>query len=46
MTTYLLRGLDAELWRAVKTRAAREGHTVRWVIVTLLTRYVRAGLPK
>lgn len=42
--TYLLRGIDPALWAAVKARAATDGHTIRWVIVTLLTRYVARGV--
>lgn len=38
--TYLLRGIDPILWRRVKAKAAAEGHSVRWVVLTLLQRYL------
>ena len=44
MHTYLLRGLDPALWAAVKARATKDGHAIRWVIVKLLERYVHHGL--
>jgi hypothetical protein len=42
--TYLLRDIEPRLWRDVKTRAEREGHSIRWVLLQLLTRYVHHGL--
>lgn len=40
MTAYLLRQIDPSLWRAVKTKAAREGITIREVLLTALKLYV------
>jgi hypothetical protein len=37
---------DDKLWRQFKERAATEGHTMRWIILTLIADYVRHGLPK
>jgi hypothetical protein len=34
--TYLLDGIPAELWQAVRARAAAEGRSVRYVILALL----------
>jgi hypothetical protein len=34
--TYLLDGIPAELWHAVRARAAAEGRSVRYVILSLL----------
>lgn len=44
MKFYLLRDIPDELWVGVKRRAATEGHTLRWVVLQLLKRYVDAGL--
>ena len=41
MLTYALRGIPPALWAAAKRRAANEGHTLRWVLLALLARYVR-----
>jgi hypothetical protein len=37
--TYLLRSIPPDLWRAVKSKAALEGVTVREVILRLLKDY-------
>jgi hypothetical protein len=42
---YALRNVSAELWRMVKARAAREGRTIRGVILLLLQHYVDHGVP-
>lgn len=39
MPTYILRGVDPELWRQVKSRAVLEGRTLREVITALLRAY-------
>lgn len=39
MPSYILRDIDPQLWQRVKARAEREGHPLRWVILTLLTKY-------
>jgi hypothetical protein len=44
--TYLLRAIDPELWAAVRARATGEGRTIRYILLTLLQRYVQQGLPK
>jgi len=41
MKTYLLRNIPAPLWREVKATAARDGLTVREVIIELLEIYVQ-----
>lgn len=40
---YALRGVDRELWTRVKTRAAAEGRSIRYVLVELLKIYARHG---
>ena len=44
MLTYLLRDIDDKLWSAVKKRATNEGHSIKWVIVQLLTKYIKEGI--
>lgn len=44
MADYALRGIDPELWKLVKARAAREGRTVRAVLLDYLKAY--AGQPQ
>ncbi len=44
MPEYLIRQIDSALWAAVKARAAREGRTVRGLILLLLQRYVQHGI--
>ena len=44
--TYLLRTIPDDLWARVKARAQKEGHTIRYIIVTLLKQYVRTGLSR
>lgn len=46
MTDYPLRKIPDDLWNKVKRRAAREGHTLRWIILKLLACYAEHGLPK
>ena len=41
---YPLRDVPPKLWAQVKAKAAEEGHTIRFVILRLLMRYVREGL--
>ena len=41
---YYIRGIDPELWRKVKTRAAHDGFTIRYVILILLKYYAVHGL--
>ena len=44
-TTYLLRAIDSDLWDRVKARATEEGHSLRWIMVELLTWYEKYGHP-
>lgn len=46
MTDYLLRDIDETLWKRVQARAAKDGHTLRWIILKLLTHYAAHGLPE
>ena len=43
--TYTLRSMPAPLWTLVKRRAAKDGHSIRFVIQALLIWYVKRGLP-
>jgi len=45
-TAYLLERLPPQMWADVKTRAAKEGHALRWIILKLLDYYAKHGLPK
>lgn len=40
---YALRGVDAELWTRVKEQAAREGRSIRFVLVAFLKVYAAHG---
>jgi hypothetical protein len=40
--TYLFR-IDAEKWAAFKARLSREGHTVKWIIESLIDDYITHG---
>ena len=40
--SFILRDCDAGLWRRFKAKAGREGHTLRWVLLDLIRRYVEA----
>ena len=42
---YLLR-IDAEKWAAFKARLSHEGHTVKWIIESLIDDYISHGLRK
>lgn len=44
MTSYIIRGIDAELWQAVKRRASADGRSLRWLILRLLALYAANGL--
>lgn len=43
MISYVLRHIDPELWRQVKSKAAYEGRTIRFVLLELLRVYARHG---
>jgi ABC-type Fe3+ transport system permease subunit len=40
---YALRRIDPDLWEAVKARAASEGRTIRWVLISALRVYAERG---
>jgi hypothetical protein len=42
--SYLFRDPDPTLWKAFKARAKKEGHSLRWLIETLIRQYVARGL--
>lgn len=44
-TTYLLRDVPVTLWRRVRSRAARDGRSVRGILLDLLEYYATRGLP-
>ncbi len=46
MANYILRKCDDTLWAQFAKRAKAEGHTLRWLLLTLIASYVRNGLPK
>jgi hypothetical protein len=39
MTVYRLE-VDTAFWKRVKSKASREGRTVKWVILNLLTQWL------
>jgi hypothetical protein len=45
MSNYILRNADPELWAAFRARAAAEGHSLRWLLLELVRRYLEYGLP-
>lgn len=42
---FILRNADDGLWKRFHARAAKEGRTLRWVLLNLLEYYVKHGLP-
>ncbi len=40
-TTYQIKELPKELWQRVKRRAAREGHTVKFIVLRFLASYAK-----
>lgn len=46
MKFYLVRDIPDDLWIKVKRRAAKEGRSLRWIIIRLLTNYASNGLPE
>ena len=42
MPSYIIRQIDAELWRQVKSKAAMQGLSVKAVIEQLLRTWVKA----
>ena len=41
MATYLLRGIDDDLWRRVKSKAALEGISIRALLEELLRAWLK-----
>jgi len=41
---YLVRDIPDDLWIRVKRRAAKEGRSLKWIIIALLTRYATHGI--
>ena len=44
MPSYLLRGIDSELWEKFKARAAKEGRGLKFVVLRLVELYAKHGL--
>ena len=44
--TYPLRDVPEALWKRVKQTAARNGHSIRYVLIQLLESYVAQAEPK
>ena len=44
IVTYLLK-IDQEKWAAFKERLALDGHTVKWIIESLIDDYIEHGRP-
>lgn len=42
MPSYILRNLDDDFWRKVKTKAASQGVSIKDLILRLLTDWLRA----
>lgn len=40
MASFILRDIDTKLWADVKAKAAREGHQLRWLLLSLLRAYL------
>jgi hypothetical protein len=45
-TSYLLRDIPVRIWKAAKQRAIRDDLDMRAVILLLLERYVKSGIPE
>jgi hypothetical protein len=43
-SNYLLRNLDAEVWRRARDRAKSEGHSIKWIILRLVALYADRGI--
>lgn len=41
---YILRNIDSKLWKQFKERAAKEGRSLRWLILEFIRRYIMRGL--
>lgn len=44
MKFYLVRNIPDDLWVRVKRRAAKEGRSLRWILLKLLSRYSDHGV--
>ncbi len=38
-SVYIIKGIDADVWRRFKARAAREGHPLKWLMSRFITAY-------
>ena len=45
MASFILRKVDDKTWKRFRDRATTEGHSLRWVILTLIDSYIQNGLP-
>ena len=43
MTSYTIRGIEEEFWRAVKVLAATQGVSIKHLIIHLLTEAIKEG---
>lgn len=46
MPSYMLRDVDAELWRRFRARAAADGQGLKAIVLALVRWYADHGLPK
>ena len=44
MPSFILRKIDPELWAQFKARAEAEGHSLKWVLLRLIQRYIDRGI--
>lgn len=44
MASFILRKVDDVLWGKFRSRAQAEGRSLRWVLLTLIQRYIDKGL--
>lgn len=44
MSSYIIRGIDPEIWEPFKARAAQEGRGLKYVILRLIVLYTKLGL--
>ena len=44
MPSFMLRRVDPTLWAAVQARAAKDGYTVKEIILKLLAAYAHGGM--
>jgi hypothetical protein len=44
MASFILRKIDDVFWSKFKARASAEGHSLKWIILRLIQRYIDRGL--